>query len=193
MAATAHSVRSTGRNEHNSSPAVPHSRRVSNAARPSHLRSASPLDSPSSVVSPPTVPARSVRRPPTRSITPSIKSPTPPDSDIAIADPMPTLRGNRSFASLTGLLDSMDSNSHDFSTELTKGLVPVLSDSPLSPVDVDEPASSSSSSLTNSPPDAASSVSKRTHALLELLSSERAYASDLALIRDVHIPLALGP
>ncbi|KAI0343603.1 hypothetical protein BDW22DRAFT_1316527, partial [Trametopsis cervina] len=36
------------------------------------------------------------------------------------------------------------------------------------------------------------SMPKRTHALLELLSSERAYASDLALIRDIHIPLALG-
>lgn len=35
-------------------------------------------------------------------------------------------------------------------------------------------------------------MSKRHHALHELLSSERAYASDLALIRDVHIPLALG-
>ncbi|KAI0941508.1 hypothetical protein AcW1_003383 [Taiwanofungus camphoratus] len=35
-------------------------------------------------------------------------------------------------------------------------------------------------------------ITKRTHALLELLSSERAYASDLALIRDIHIPLALG-
>ncbi|KAI0316424.1 hypothetical protein OF83DRAFT_1017396, partial [Amylostereum chailletii] len=34
--------------------------------------------------------------------------------------------------------------------------------------------------------------SKRHHALLELLTSERAYASDLALIRDIHIPLALG-
>ena len=33
---------------------------------------------------------------------------------------------------------------------------------------------------------------KRVHALRELLSSERAYASDLALIRDIHIPLALG-
>jgi hypothetical protein len=33
---------------------------------------------------------------------------------------------------------------------------------------------------------------KRQHALHELLSSERAYASDLALICDVHIPLALG-
>ncbi|KAL4068692.1 hypothetical protein V8B97DRAFT_1872814 [Scleroderma yunnanense] len=35
-------------------------------------------------------------------------------------------------------------------------------------------------------------MTKRMHALVELLSSERAYASDLALIRDIHIPLALG-
>lgn len=35
-------------------------------------------------------------------------------------------------------------------------------------------------------------TTKRYHALHELLSSERAYASDLALIREVHIPLALG-
>ncbi|KAI0264122.1 hypothetical protein BC834DRAFT_924712 [Gloeopeniophorella convolvens] len=33
---------------------------------------------------------------------------------------------------------------------------------------------------------------KRTHALLELIESERAYASDLALIRDIHLPVALG-
>lgn len=37
-----------------------------------------------------------------------------------------------------------------------------------------------------------SALSKRKHALLELLTSERAYASDLALIRDIHMPLALG-
>ncbi|KAG8737819.1 hypothetical protein FRC12_017013 [Ceratobasidium sp. 428] len=35
-------------------------------------------------------------------------------------------------------------------------------------------------------------TAKRTHALLELLSSERAYASDLALIRDIYLPLARG-
>ncbi|KAJ6623940.1 hypothetical protein B0H10DRAFT_2213000 [Mycena sp. CBHHK59/15] len=35
--------------------------------------------------------------------------------------------------------------------------------------------------------------SKRQHALHELLSSERAYASDLALVLEVHIPLAQGP
>ncbi|KAF7362446.1 DH domain-containing protein [Mycena venus] len=36
-------------------------------------------------------------------------------------------------------------------------------------------------------------LSKRQHALHELMSSERAYASDLALILEVHIPLAQGP
>jgi len=35
-------------------------------------------------------------------------------------------------------------------------------------------------------------MTKRQYALHELLSSERAYASDLALIRDIHLPLALG-
>ena len=54
--------------------------------------------------------------------------------------------------------------------------------------------------LTDSPPPSAtlpaknisSGLSKRTHALLELIESERAYASDLALIRDIHLPVALG-
>lgn len=78
------------------------------------------------------------------------------------------------------------------STELSNKKLSVSSlpdsPSPLSPVDVDDEGSSTSSIL-NTPP---TTVSKRTHALLELLSSERAYASDLALIRDIHIPLALG-
>jgi hypothetical protein len=71
----------------------------------------------------------------------------------------------------------------------TDGKLPLIpqSPSPLSPVDIDD-ASSTGSSILNTPP-----MNKRTHALLELLSSERAYASDLALIRDIHIPLALGP
>lgn len=37
-----------------------------------------------------------------------------------------------------------------------------------------------------------STMTKRQYALHELLSSERAYASDLALIKDIHLPLALG-
>jgi len=65
---------------------------------------------------------------------------------------------------------------------------------PLSPVDIDDGDSStgSSSILNNNVVSSPPSMSKRKHALLELLSSERAYASDLALIRDMHIPLALG-
>ena len=38
----------------------------------------------------------------------------------------------------------------------------------------------------------AASTSKRKHALLELLSTERAYAADLALVKDIHIPLSRG-
>ena len=64
---------------------------------------------------------------------------------------------------------------------------------PLSPVDIDDGDSSTGSSpILNNPMSPPPTVSKRNHALLELLSSERAYASDLALIRDIHIPLALG-
>ncbi|KAG6918870.1 hypothetical protein DXG01_010934 [Tephrocybe rancida] len=60
---------------------------------------------------------------------------------------------------------------------------------PESPISIeDENSSSSSSSM--APPQ--SPLTKRQHALHELLSSERAYASDLALIREFHIPLALG-
>lgn len=79
-----------------------------------------------------------------------------------------------------------------------KSLEKSLSESPtmapLSPVDIDDGDSStgSSSILTNAVSSPPPSMSKRIHALLELLSSERAYASDLALIRDIHVPLALG-
>lgn len=35
-------------------------------------------------------------------------------------------------------------------------------------------------------------TTKRTHALIELLTSERVYASDLAVMRTVYMPMALG-
>ncbi|KAF9529766.1 hypothetical protein CPB83DRAFT_852143 [Crepidotus variabilis] len=59
------------------------------------------------------------------------------------------------------------------------------------------PASASATNVTviapTAPPTPAGpSMTKRQHALHELLSSERAYASDLVLIRDIHVPLALG-
>jgi hypothetical protein len=87
--------------------------------------------------------------------------------------------------SFENLLESL--NIQDDQQPVIDKQLPERPDSPpLSPVD-DEPASSASSLINSAP-----LRSKRNHALLELLSSERAYASDLALIRTVHIPLALG-
>jgi dynamin-binding protein len=178
--------------------AKPRSRRMGIARPPSDFQqprtSTSTLESAysfatSSSASPP-LPSRSARRPAARSIAPQ----TPPqtESQVEIADPnqpMP-LHRNRSFASMSGLLDALDpqDNPHD----MPKGKHNrSISDTTYAIPPVDDEADSSNSSLASQIP-AAPSVSKRTHALLELLSSERAYASDLALIRDIHIPLALG-
>ena len=109
---------------------------------------------------------------------------------------MPLLH-SRSFGSLSGLLDQIPSasSSHRPTTpDKPLPLTPQPSGSmPLSrePEEEDDdtllPSVSASSRSSASPP-----MSKRNHALIELLTSERAYASDLALIRDIHIPLALG-
>jgi len=68
--------------------------------------------------------------------------------------------------------------------------------SPLRPPPVPVPAmarrSSEQPSTTTTAMAVTPPLTKRQHALHELLSSERAYASDLALVREVHIPLALG-
>ena len=48
--------------------------------------------------------------------------------------------------------------------------------------------SSSNSNLTEGP----RGKSKRQHVLLELLETERIYSSDMALVKAVHLPLALG-
>lgn len=87
------------------------------------------------------------------------------------------------------LADNVDKN------RLRNSLPESLIMAPLSPVDTTDDGDSSggpSSSLNDNTASASSAMSKRTHALLELLSSERAYASDLAFIKDIHIPLALG-
>ncbi|KAI9454942.1 Dbl homology domain-containing protein [Russula earlei] len=77
-------------------------------------------------------------------------------------------------------------------------ITPLSTASPSS-VDVSTLDSPSRRDLIDSPPPSAtlpskapSGLSKRTHALLELIESERAYASDLALIRNIHLPVALG-
>lgn len=58
--------------------------------------------------------------------------------------------------------------------------------------DSDSPRDTPPPSATFKPKVLSSGLTKRTHALLELIESERAYASDLALIRDIHLPVALG-
>jgi hypothetical protein len=166
----------------------PHSRSVPNLlSPPSRLDITAVYDSqPSSRLRPP-LPPRSPLRPPTRILSASSQL-VMPIADVAnstYVDPTnahPFHFQNPSFTSLNVLLDSL-TNSHDD---------PPPPESPpavhLSSMDNGEAGSSTSSlAMSHAPP-----VSKRTHALHELLSSERAYASDLAFIRDIHIPLALG-
>jgi dynamin-binding protein len=69
--------------------------------------------------------------------------------------------------------------------------LPILPPSPLpeGSADGEESLRSAPSSLHLS---ASCPTSKRHHALLELLTSERSYSTDLCLIRDLHMSLALG-
>lgn len=92
----------------------------------------------------------------------------------------------QSYASLASLLELMDF-SDGRSRPSIDYMLPGRPDSPfvMSPSDG---VGYSTSYLPQHTP----TMSKRSHALLELLQSERAYSSDLALIRDVHIPLAIG-
>lgn len=79
----------------------------------------------------------------------------------------------------------------------------VLADSPpamavASPISVTSLTSTTTSTIPSSasaslyPTVLSAHTTKRTHALTELLTSERVYASDLAIMRHVHIPLALS-
>ncbi|KAF9443991.1 hypothetical protein P691DRAFT_763777 [Macrolepiota fuliginosa MF-IS2] len=111
---------------------------------------------------PPALPARSPLRPRPLPLSP------PPESVDADNDPELDT-GHMTFSSLNAVISSV---------------VDAQREKPLpEPVAELEQPREVSSSLP---------LTKRQHALHELLSSERAYASDLALIREVHIPLALG-
>lgn len=183
----------------------PRSRRVGMASPPSELGiwslSSAPSVPPSSQppASPP-IPPRSPLRPVSRSITnssidsdissrrqSSIQPSTPPspvDADlVAIAD-SPFLAFHMQDHSEYPPMIDIGASSDD---SLLSKQLPVRPESPLS-ISLDDENTSSASSVAPQP----SPMSKRHHALHELLSSERAYASDLALIREVHIPLALG-
>ena len=178
----------------------PRSNRMGGLASPSpkYQRSMYICDPPSSArgqygapkLSPP-LPARSPLRPRPRAIVSSSQVLADARNLVAQVDDMPL---SPSYASLSGLLESMDLNEGPLSSEggpILPGSLDLPSD--ISPLDDEEASSSvSEASSSVSPAPTPPTMSKRTHALLELLSSERAYASDLALIRDIHIPCALG-
>ncbi|KAJ3881889.1 hypothetical protein F5051DRAFT_75464 [Lentinula edodes] len=148
----------------------------------------------------PTIPTRSpLRPPPTKSVISAsstesalssafikLSTPTPSEDDFDPSTmPLSFQIRNRSFPSLNGLVDGFPDDA-----ELSKAL-PLRPESPfaLSPME-DEVASSSSASSHGQ--QTTPTFTKRQHALHELLASERAYASDLALVREIYIPLAIG-
>jgi len=151
---------------------------------PNYLRSTSAyrlsLSGPSTSKPSPPLPPRSPLRPRPRAIVSSTQVLEDARNLAAQMDDMP------SYESLAGLLESMDLNEDPQYPEGQHVFTNRPDSSVISPLD--DEVTSLSTSMTPTPP----TMSKRTHALLELLSSERAYASDLALIRDVHIPCALG-
>lgn len=144
-----------------------------------------PPGTPKSTKIPP-IPARSPLRPRPRAIVSSAQVLEDARNLAAQIDDMP-LAQNQSGYSLANLLESMNLTD---SSPRPPSKLPARQDSVVIDTDLQpEPGPSSSTSSLGHPPQ---TLSKRTHALLELLTTERAYASDLALIRDVHVPLALG-
>ncbi|KAI5117982.1 hypothetical protein M0805_009199 [Coniferiporia weirii] len=170
-----------------------------------------PMLSPSKTPPPP--PPRSPLRPSPRSVTSFntiVDLYTRRDTIATIrTDRLETMDSRRkSVASLSALLDqfSLDSPlmlptpATEYSIPDTLSLldnkplpIPPNDDSPVSSptatisLGTDASETSTVSTLTVAPV-----ITKREHAMKELLSSERAYASDLAFVQNVHIPMALG-
>lgn len=167
----------------------PHSSRVA-ATVPANLQlsklnTASPLPSPpASPLSSPPIPPRSPLRPKVNTAPTDTRS----TSINRIADILDmTLAHSRSLGSIPILLES-HSGRRPKTPDKPLPMPPRSSTPPLPGTDREETRRTAITLSALSPPP----ITKREHALLELLSSERAYASDLALIREVHIPLALG-
>lgn len=135
----------------------------------------------------PPIPARSPLRPRPRAIVSSVQVLADARNLVAQVDDMPLTPNQSGYSSFANLLESMDLND---SSPRPPSKLPGRPDSNVLGTDLQPESgpSSSTSSLSQAP----QTLSKRTHALLEMLTTERAYASDLALIRDVHVPLALG-
>ena len=142
---------------------------------------------------PPSIPPRN----PLRERTASVRN---DDNDRPLSPPISPLRMpivHTQSLPLLATAKTITVNSSETISVDEKTLGKSLSESPiivpLSPVDIDDGDSSTGSSpISNNAMSPLPAVSKRNHVLLELLSSERAYASDLAFLRNIHIPLALG-
>ena len=72
---------------------------------------------------------------------------------------------------------------------LTDGSSPRRDGLPQDPIDPRPPSPAFHLKI---PPTRLTRLTKRNHALLDLIESERDYVSDLALIRDIYLPVALG-
>ncbi|KAG5635652.1 hypothetical protein H0H81_010522 [Sphagnurus paluster] len=137
---------------------------------------------------PPSNPASSSQHPNQRFRRPATPPPLEIDDVASIVDeiiPYSFQMRHQSLPTHTGLSldDSNTGGDRSTAKDFTRPQSPAV-------LSMDDAATSSSGS--SLAPSQHTPMTKRQHALHELLSSERAYASDLALIREVHIPLALG-
>ena len=181
-----------------------------------------PIPLPSSSEKSPPLPPRSPLRPPPRYLVPQVPTEDARHTTQGMPPPILRMSSSTSFSidTLVDTLPTTTTNILIDGTFLNDKprAPPYLSmprtpspDKPLpiTPLSPSSPNSMDDSTLdspslrdpTDSPPPSATlpaknivsrGLSKRTHALLELIESERAYASDLALLRDVHLPVALG-
>ena len=161
----------------------------------------------------PSLPPRAPLRPPARSLV--LQVPTKDARHTTQDTPRPILRTNTTSFSIDNHVDTLIIDSPFLNDK--QRAPPFLSmprtPSPGKPVPITPLSSSSPNSMDYRTLDSSlrdptdtlpptltlpatkkiiSALPKRTHALLELIESERAYASYLALIRDVHLPVALG-
>ncbi|KZS87128.1 Dbl homology domain-containing protein [Sistotremastrum niveocremeum HHB9708] len=126
-------------------------------------------------VVPPTLPMRSPLRPMAR----SISTATSASNGNGVMEPP------LSPSNFTSIYDA-----YSTTPPTSRSPSPSLPPSPQLPPSPSPTSTSASKHVAPLLPQA--QPTKRTHALMELLSSERAYASDLAIIRDIFLPLALG-
>ncbi|KAG9009841.1 hypothetical protein FRB94_013543 [Tulasnella sp. JGI-2019a] len=178
----------------------------------STLSYSSSSGAPSSSSMPPNIPVKSpLRRPAAKStasftgvlkeydlapdsplpISPNLYTDGSPDPNIPLASQLATSRApSRSLPQRPSDVPEVYSGSLSGSTFVNSNPSLTSFAATITPASSSDSASVTTLNLTGVA--SGPSTSKRQHALLELLSSERAYAGDLAVVRDIHIPLSRG-